>query len=1240
VLALLALGLLGPACLLAAFAPRAALAQAAADEPVLAVLPFQVHSAKPLDYLGESVANLIRSRLEASGQVRVVDADRVSQRIGPDGAAGASETQLREVARDLGAGFIVTGSLTELAGSYSLDVRVTPAAPARPSQTMVVTAKREDELLARVNELADQVLGEVVGVAPSVVAAVEIAGAGPLEPVLRDRLQTRVGDVFDPVVVRDDLTALRSDPDVANASVEAERGPDGVVVRFAVITPGSVRSEAPTGATAVLVVDVVVRGNRRIEAAAVRARIGTTPGGPYRPSQIAKDVRAIYALGFFRNIEVLTEAVRGGLVVTFEVEENPVVRQISISGNDHIDGEKIRDILTLTMGSSLDHPLLFENRARIQAIYKAEGYYLAEVGHEIETLSPASVGIHFIVTEGEKLKLRDIQFVGNEAFSDRELRAGFQTKKWRFWSYATSWFDRSGTFSEPLFHQDLSSVGKRYSDAGYVQVEIGEPDVIAGPNGLVVSVTIDEGKRFRVGALDVAGDSTVDIDALRDKLYLREGEIFNRSYLTRDVAALTQHYTDRGFYFANVSPLSNLSPADQTVDIIFQVRKGPLYFIRNINVGGNTITIDPVIRREVPIVEGELYSQREILMAKARVQSLGFFEEVDFQVQPTDEPDQIDLDVKVVERPTGTFSFGAGYSSQDSFVANGSLSQDNLFGRGYSVRLSADIGASTQRFYLSASDPYFLGTDFSLGVTVFNTEVNFEDFEQSQTGVNFILGHALSEDNRTRGFLRYAWASRTIEQDQNVDAAAVIYRELLQDELTSSLIGLQVNSDTRDNRISPTSGYLIGGSVEFAGLGFFSTFLRAEANADWYLGAPWWLLDRSTFVVSGRIGYALPLNDISDFDFPEGGGLVEPPVSPDPPLVADGNVLPLNLIDDDLTLPLSERYFLGGLGEFQLRGFEARSVGPRRAILRPENDLLIPLGRSVVMVSQDDPDIVIGPTDPEYIEGRWQYSTRCWDSAGTGGDGDRECNDIDDKDIDDFEDLEETDVIGGNKFFTASLEYRFPLSETLGLQGLLFFDMGNAFYEGQNRVSDETSAPHHVERRGSMQANKAILLFGLASVLLWGTAAQDEPIKIGIVDIDQAISSTEEGKAAREEFARKQRDAEALLQPMGERYRALEDEIKAKKFVLSDEALFQKQLDLAEIRNQLQNKMKELEGQLKVDQKRLEGPLTAKLIGIITEIGKTKGFTVIMRRGTPGLLYTREALDITDIVIEKYNAKS
>jgi outer membrane protein len=172
-----------------------------------------------------------------------------------------------------------------------------------------------------------------------------------------------------------------------------------------------------------------------------------------------------------------------------------------------------------------------------------------------------------------------------------------------------------------------------------------------------------------------------------------------------------------------------------------------------------------------------------------------------------------------------------------------------------------------------------------------------------------------------------------------------------------------------------------------------------------------------------------------------------------------------------------------------------------------------------------------------------------------------------------------------------------------------------------------------------MQIHRAFVLLALFALLVWGTAAQDEPIKIGIVDIDQAISSTDEGKAAREEFARKQREAEQQMQPLMDRYKGVEEELKAKKFVLSEEALFQKQLDLAEMRNLIQNKIKELEGQLQVDQKRLEGPLTTKLVEIITDVGKTQGFTLILRRGTPGVLYTREALDVTDLIIKRYNQK-
>ena len=196
----------------------------------------------------------------------------------------------------------------------------------------------------------------------------------------------------------------------------------------------------------------------------------------------------------------------------FVVEENPVSARSRLTGNDNIDGDKIRDALTLTTGSTLDYPLMYENRERVVQLYRAEGYYLAEVAFEIEPLGEASVGINFDVTENKKLKLRKVEFDGNEHFSDGELREGFQTKTWKFWSYATSWFDRSGTYSEPLFVQDLRSVERKYTDAGYLQVNLREPEVGPDEKGLRVSVDVDEGRRFRVGAISVTGDPSADRD--------------------------------------------------------------------------------------------------------------------------------------------------------------------------------------------------------------------------------------------------------------------------------------------------------------------------------------------------------------------------------------------------------------------------------------------------------------------------------------------------------------------------------------------------------------------------------------------------------------------------------------------------------------------------------------------------------------------------------------------------------
>jgi outer membrane protein insertion porin family len=947
-------------------------------------------------------------------------------------AGERTETAVRRLAAELGADFAVVGSLTELAGHYSLDVRVTPVASNVASDTMVFTAEDDSELLDRINELADRVL-ELVGTVPlrARVAEVHFDAVPELKESARNVAEVRPGDQYQSAAVREDLARLRALEGVANVTVDTERRREGVVLTFRLVAAEQILSSTEAAPGLDRIAEVQVRGNRRIEANAIRARITSRPGDAYSKVRVAEDIREIYSLGFFRNVRALSEEHTDGRVLIFEVDENPVVRQVSITGNESIDGEKIRDSLTLTTGSTLDYPLLYENRERIEGLYRAEGYYLAKVRYEIEDLPQDAVAIHFEVIENQKLRLRTVAFEGNDHFSDDELAKELRTKRWRWWSHVTRFVDDSGTYREPVFIQDLQIVQEKYLDAGFLHVDVDQPEVSATEKGLVVRVEIIEGDRYSVGEVDVAGDETVDLEALRERLNLKEGETFNRSFLTDDVEKLERHYTDRGFFYAKVNPRTLIDGEELRVDVTFEVDKGPLYFVREIDIAGNTTTIDPVIRREMRLVEGQLWSARAIQISRARIQGLGFFEEVNFEAEQTDYPDQLDLGVKVVEKPTGSLSFGAGFSSQDSFVVSGSLSQSNLFGRGYGASASVDIGGETSRFYISFVDPYLLGSSFSLSSTVFSTDISYEDFDQSQSGVEFTLGHFLDEAHRTRGLLRYSWANREVDEDTNVLASSVLLRQILQGEESTSLLGIRLGRDTVNDRVAPTGGSIMGASMEVAGLGGFTKFARFEGRWTGFFRPPGWFprwfpfRDKSTFVLGARVGYAVPFNDISDYDLPDA---FQGDFGPEVKALQD--------IDDDLELPLTERYFLGGIGTFQLRGFKARSVGPRRAILREVAGTgnYTPVGFG------------LGPVGTEFV---------CNDVEGSGnqGNGNGECNSLSDEDNDDFDDLDETDVIGGSKFFSASFEYRFPISESLGLMGILFLDMGNAFAENESIFS-------------------------------------------------------------------------------------------------------------------------------------------------------------------------------------------
>lgn len=997
------------------------------------VLPFEVHSGRDIQYLSETLPSLLAARLEATGKVVVVDPARAQEALDEEALADIQEDRLRALARKFDAEGVLTASVTELAGRYSLDARFTSAEPDGKNRTVAYTAQGEEELVSRLGELSEQVIAVVSGSDPDRIVGLRVEGARELEPALRELIESKAGTVYDPQQVRLDRDRLESQPGVTRVNVETGRQAEGVVLTYRVVRTQALVGRAGLGGAGDLIAQVRVKGNRRIESDAIRSRIRSREGDPFNRARVARDVREVQSLGFFNDVNVYADRTSEGLILTFEVEENPVIREVSIVGNDNIDTEKIEEILTLTTGSTLDYPLLHENSDRIEQRYRQEGYYLAEVNSSIDPISEGSVSVEFKIKENEKLKLRKVTFEGNTAFTDKELLEGFETSTYRWYSWATSWLDKTGTYAEPIFMRDIRTVETKYTDDGYLQVEVGDPIVEANKEGLFVTIPIIEGLQFFVGAIEVDGDETMDIEALREKVRLEQGDVFNRSFLTVDVETLERHYTDRGFFLASVKPATRMNLDQQVVDVEFVVEKGPLYFIRNINISGNTRTVDPVIRREMKVVEGQLYSARGLRLSQERIRRLGFFEDASFESQATDDPSQLDLNVNVVERPTGSFSFGAGYSSQDGLLFTASLSQSNLFGRGYFVNLSVDVGRETSRYFVSLMDPYFLGSRFSFSGTVYVTDVQFESFEQYQRGINFSVGHSLTEDNSARVALSYSWRSREVRQPSGVNTAAPIFRELLHSNETASIVGVSFLRDTRDDRFSATRGTNVAANLEYAGLGGFSRFLRAELRGSWYITAPPWLLKRSAFVLSSRMGYALPFNQVSDWDL-----AIDDTTLCDDPGSCE-NVGRLDQIDTDLKLPLTERYFLGGIGNYQLRGYRARSLGPRRAILQRtgitgEGSLFHPVGTSVQYDSVNDRLIAVCADQGIFSQGN----------------GNGRCNELNTQDIGDFADLAETDVVGGNSFISSSIEYRFGISEQVGLQGVVFVDGGNAFYEGQN----------------------------------------------------------------------------------------------------------------------------------------------------------------------------------------------
>jgi len=628
------------------------------------------------------------------------------------------------------------------------------------------------------------------------------------------------------------------------------------------------------------VVSVIVKGNKRIEAAVILNAVKIKAGDTLQTGKTDADLRAIYKLGYFQDVQVSTEESAKGTVLVYTVLEKPIVRDIKFEGNKELKEDKLKEALELHKNTIFSQKELDKSAAKIKKLYGDDGYYLAEVTPIIDKRTPGELDVTFKIVEGNKILIRTISFDGNKAFSNRKLRGVMETKE----KWFLSWLTGAGTYKEEVLKNDGLILTDFYLNNGYINVKVGEPAVklTDAKDALEVSIGITEGDQYKVDAIGFKGDLLESESELRKKLKTEPGEIFSRATLRGDIATLTDTYGDKGYAFANVNPIIKPDPDKKTVDLTFDMDKGELVHIERIAIAGNPKTRDKVIRRELRLMEGDLYSATGIKRSKQNLMNLGYFEEATVATAKGSASDKLNVNVNVKEKPTGTFSIGGGYSSLDGFIGQGSVQQSNFLGLGLKGNLSVSIGGKSSTYSVGLTDPYFLDTKWTMGADIYRSERDYIDFSRRLLGGDIKAGYPLNDYLGT--FWMYKYEIKDIYNVNSAIAMApLLFPDLQEGTTTTSSITGSISNNTTDYRLDPSSGWMNGISAEYAGLGGDNKYARFTTDHAFFYP----LYKKLVFISKFTLGYVM-----------EAGKKV----------------------------PIDEKFYLGGIGS--LRGYKARTVSP------------------------------------------------------------------------------------------------------------------------------------------------------------------------------------------------------------------------------------------------------------------------------------------------------------------------
>ena len=627
---------------------------------------------------------------------------------------------------------------------------------------------------------------------------------------------------------------------------------------------------------------ITVTGNRRVDTEAIAKKISSKEGEPFSSDTIKEDIRNIYATGYFDDVTASLAETASGKALTFTVKELPFIRRIEFRGNSQIKEDRLSDAVTLKTNRVLDRVVLAENAEKIKALYEEDGYYLSKVNPVVES-DGTDATVVFKIEEGPEVKVKRITVIGNQAFSDDDLMDLMNTEEVGFFTALT----KSGKFNEYVYQNDLAIIMSHYFDNGYINADVLDSRVLLSEDKrwFYITIALTEGEQYRIGKLDVSGDADLlaSKEELTAMLKIEGNEIFSRRKLSQGVEAISYFYGDKGYAYAEVKPLTRVNPADKTIDITLDIKKYDLVYIEKIDITGNVRTRDKVIRREVELGEGDLFSSSELKRSRGNLKRLGYFENVQITETRGSSSDRINLGVDVQERPTGSISLGLGYSSVDKVIGTASVSQSNFMGTGLKLDLSGTVSASSSRYVLGITEPWLFDRPISAGFDLYNTEREYPDFDLRKQGFDLRFGFPLTK-RYTRGYITYKLEDVHIS---NVETTASSIIKDQEGTSTESSIRLQVRRDSRNDAFFPSEGSVINLTTEFAGgpLGGTSYFIKYEADAVKFFPMPW----DTVFSIHGSAGYVHGY----DGKFP----------------------------------PIYERYFLGGINS--IRGFETRSISPK-----------------------------------------------------------------------------------------------------------------------------------------------------------------------------------------------------------------------------------------------------------------------------------------------------------------------